>query len=241
MNKFLVIVGSLMIFVGLGSAALAQSQSSGSYRIDESYIGPGGSVQSSSAGYQESSTLGDSATGSSSSSGYQTQSGFNTTNDPRLVLVINTASIAFGGFSTSVASHATSTFSVLNYTSSGYSVYSIGNPPSNGSHNLAGMGTTAASQVGVEQFGINLVANTSPVSFGADPVQVPSGSFSFGTAASGYDSADNFRYVAGEKIAESVKASGETDFTISYIVNVATTTPGGSYSGNQELLVVGTY
>ena len=235
------LIGSLMIFYGFGSSVLAQSQSSGSYRIDESYIGPGGSVQSSSSSYSQSSSLGDTATGDSSSNSYQSQSGFNTTSDPRLVLVINTSAIGFGGFSASVASHAVSTFSVLNYTSSGYSVYTVGSSPSNGSHNLLSMSSSAASQVGVEQFGMNLVANTSPVTFGADPVQVPSGSFSFGTASSGYNNANNFRYNAGEKIAESVKSSGETDFTISYIVNVATTTPGGNYSGNQELLVVGSY
>lgn len=241
LDKFLLVVGNLLIAVGLGATVLAQSQSSTSYKINESYIGPGGSLNSSSPGYKESSTVGDTATGNSSSSGYQTNSGGNTTSDPRLSMVVNTSSINFGGLSTAVAKTATSSFAVLNYTSSGYVVFTVGDPPSNGSHVLTGINPTAASQVGVEQFGINLQANTSPISFGADPVQVPSGSFSFGAASSGYNSANTFRYVNGEGVAGSVKTSGETDYTISYIVNVATTTPGGSYTGGQALVVVGTY
>src|SRR5581483_7724152 len=124
--------------------------------------------------------------GESSSGSYRNQAGFNTTNDPRLILVVNTSSINFGQLSTAAATTATSTFKVLNYTSSGYSVFTAGNPPSNGLHTLTGMSPAAASQTGTEQFGINLKANTSPVSFGADPSQVPSGSFSFGAASTGY-------------------------------------------------------
>ena len=240
LNKLLLIIGSSLIFYGLGSEVMAQG-SSPSYRIDESYIGPGGSLESSSPSYKEGSTLGDTGVGGSNSNSYQAGSGFNTTPDPRLTMIVNTSNVNFGQLSTVVATTATSTFKVLNYTSSGYTVFTVGAPPSNGSHALTGVNPTNASQAGTEQFGINLKANTSPVSFGADPLQVPSGSFSYGTAASGYDTANNFRYVNGEGIAQSVKTSGETDYTISYLVNVANTTPGGTYSGGQVLVVVGTY
>jgi hypothetical protein len=140
-----------------------------------------------------------------------------------------------------VAAHATATFRVLNYTSYGYVVNIIGSPPTNSGHALAAMSSTAASSPGTEQFGINLVANTSPATFGADPVQVPSSTFSFGEAATNYNTANNYRYVSGEAIATGPKSSGETDFTISYIVNVATDTPGGQYGGNQVLVCTGTY
>jgi len=94
---------------------------------------------------------------------------------------------------------------------------------------------------GTEQFGMNLVANTSPTTFGANPVQTPDSSFSSGAAASNYDTANNFRYVAGETIAYASESSGLTDYTISYIINAANTTAGGTYSGAQTLVCVGTY
>jgi hypothetical protein len=103
------------------------------------------------------------------------------------------------------------------------------------------MSSTTASVVGTEQFGINLKANTSPISFGSEASQAPDSSFAFGAATSGYNTANNFRYVAGEQIAGAARSSGETDYTISYIVNTSTTTPAGQYIGRQSLVAVGTY
>lgn len=234
-------LGLVLIMYGLSGTIYAQTLQSPTYKIEESYIGPGGAIESSSPNYQGSSTTGDIGTGESRSTNFRQQSGFNTTNDPRLSVVINTSSVNFGSLSTSVATTRTSTFSVLNYTSYGYSVYTVGSPPSNGSHTLTGINPTAASVVGTEQFGINLKANTSPTTFGANPVQVPSTDFSFGASSTNYNTANNYRYVAGEKIAEATETSGQTNYTISYIVNVATTTPGGQYSGAQGIVVVATY
>lgn len=241
MNKKLIVFACALITYGVSGIAAAQSLQSPNYHIDESYIGPGGSIQSQSATYQTNSTLGDIGVGSSDSTNYTLESGFNTTSDPRLSVVVNTSSIAFGYLSTSVASTATATFSILNYTAHGYSVFTIGSPPTNSGHQLTGISPTAPSQTGVEQFGMNLKANTSPTTLGADPVQVPSGSFSYGAASTGYSTANNYRYVAGEEIAHADKSSGRTDYTISYIANVATTTPGGQYLGTISLVAVGTY
>ena len=241
MDRVLTLIGLLMLGYGYAPLLSAQSLSSPSYSIDESYIGPGGNAESSSTNYTSSSTVGDIGVGNSTSTTYQQEAGFNTTADPRLSVIFNTSTVGFGALSTSVASTGTSTFSVLNYTSYGYAVYITGNTPTNGSHNLTGMNPTTASQVGVEQFGINLKANTSPTTFGANAVQNPSTSFSNGFASTGYDTANVFRYVAGEKIAEATQSSGQTDYTISYIVNVSNTTPGGEYSGSQGIVVVATY
>ena len=130
---------------------------------------------------------------------------------------------------------------MLNYTANGYNIYTNGTPPSSTSHTLTGLASPTASQVGVEQYGINLKANSSPISQGADPLQIPSGGFSFGVGSAGYNTANNYKYVNGETIAESGQSSGETDYTISYIVNVSTATPAGQYTGNQGLIVVGSY
>jgi hypothetical protein len=234
------LLAGLLFLVGTAAA----QGSSTYYRIDESYIGPGGNLESNSDQYglePGQSSLNGTAGGEGSSTDYRIQSGTPTTSDPRLSCVVNTASTSFGALSTSVTSTGTATFSVLNYTSYGYNVSILGTPPSNGSHSLTPMASTAAALAGSEQFGINLVANTSPTTIGAAPVQVPDNTFAFGAAAANYNTANNYRYNSGETIASAPKSSGQTNFTISYVVNVSTTTPGGKYSGQQEIVCTGTY
>jgi hypothetical protein len=246
MSKFRLII---IVFLTLGSVvvseALASAQgSSSNFRIDESFIGPGGNIDSGSTNYQFQSgqqSVGNAGVVEGSSSNFRTQGGFTTTSDPTLRCEIGTASLNLGSLSIATTATATATFSVLNYTAYGYNVSIVGDTPSNGTHILTALASNSSSQTGTEQFGINLVANTQPTSFGASPVQVPDNTFSFGAAATNYNTANSYRYGNGETIATSAQTSGQTNFTISYIVNVATTTPGGSYSGNQAVVCTGTY
>lgn len=233
----------VLCFFVIDVVALAQGVSD-DYRIDESFIGPGSNLESNSTNY--STEAGQSAVGStgaveSASDTFQTQGGSETTDDPRLRCELDAAALNFGAFSIGATSTATATFRVLNYTSYGYNVSIIGDAPKIGDYELTPLTSNAGPAVGQEQFGINLVANTDPVIFGAFPVQVPDSDFSFGDAAPSYASPDNYRYVEGETIASAPKSSGQTNYTISYIVNIATTTPGGTYSGDQVILCTGTY
>jgi hypothetical protein len=211
--------------------------SSSHFQIDESDVGAGGLIQSSSNNYQVGDSIGDIGVGNSASSNYQINGGSITSGDPALAFTVNSAP-DFGNFSSAAAAVTTSTFSVSNYTSYGYVVQIVGNPPSNSGHTLTAMSSTGPSQAGVEQFGINLVANTSPVSVGANPDH---GSFGFGSATSNYGTANQYRYVSGETIASAPKSSGVTTYTISYLINVSNTTPGGKYSGDEVLICTGTY
>ncbi|HSE61427.1 MAG TPA: hypothetical protein VLA88_03995 [Candidatus Saccharimonadales bacterium] len=219
-------------------AVHAETTQSTNFRFDESALDAGGLIDSSSSSFRARSALGDTAVGEAASGNFQTQPGSVTTNDPALSFAVNSSSANFGSFSPSAAATATASFSVLNYTSYGYVVNIAGNAPTNGAHTIAAMSTTDTSQVGQEQFGMNLVANTSPISFGANPVQ---GLFGVGTATANYNTSDQFRYVSGEAIATATKSSGLTTYTISYIVNVGSLTPGGQYSSNQTIIVTGTY
>ncbi len=171
------------------------------------------------------------------------------------------SSIDFGLLSTSAATTKTAMFSVKNYTSHGYAVTIVGAPPSYGGNPLNGMGRQIAnstdcggaypscsSQAGVEQFGMNMRANTSPVTFGADPVPLPSGSFSVSDPSvviplpyrTGGASPE-FRYFAGDTIASAPQSSGETTYTVAFLANISTVTPGGKYTGALEFVVTGTY
>lgn len=231
------LVGLLFVM----SPVTTMAANSTNYQVKEDFVGGGGLTQSNSSGYQAQDTAGAAAVGDSAGTAYKSQSGGTTSDDPVLTFAVNTASVNLGSLSTSLTRTGTATFSVLNYTSYGYIVQTIGSPPSNGAYTLTGMSSPAASATNTEQFGINLVANTSPTTLGADPVQVPSNIFSFGAAATGYNTANTYKYVSGNTIASSVKSSGRTDYTISYIANMSNNTPGGSYSGNQVIVCTGTY
>jgi hypothetical protein len=224
--------------ISTAPVAYAQTHQSPNYRFDESVLGAGGLVQSNSANYQADSSTGDTAVGHTASNNYQTEAGSKTTPDPTLSFTMGGGNVNFGSFTASAASVTTATFSVSNYTSYGYVVQIAGDPPSNGSHALTTMAVTGPSQSGIEQFGINLVANTSPVSVGANP---SNGQFGQGLAAPNYGTSNEYRYVSGETIASAPKSSGVTNYTLSYLVNVASLTPGGQYTGSQTLIITGTY
>jgi hypothetical protein len=211
---------------------------SNNYRFDESTVGAGGVIQSNSANFQASNASGDLTIGNSASQNFQVESGSKTTNDPTLAFAINMADANFGSFSASNPTVATATFSVANYTAYGYVVQIVGTPPTNGTNVIDPLATTTTSQTGVEQFGVNLVANTLPVSVGANP---NNGQFGFGEAAPNYNTSNSYRYVSGDTIAKAPKSSGLTTYTLSYLVNVGSLTPGGQYNSDQTLIVTGTY
>lgn len=227
-----------LCFFYLSSNEKVAALQSANYKFDETSIGSGGLIQSSSANYGATTAIGDLSVGNTASSNYQINTGSKTTNDPALSFSLTSGAINFGSFTASNATVTTATFSVSNYTSYGYVVQIVGNSPTNGSHVIPAMTTTGPSIAGVEQFGINLVANTSPSSFGANP---DNGQFGFGVAAPNYNTSNQYRYVSGETIAMAPKSSGITNYTISYVVNVASLTPGGQYTSNQTIIVTGTY
>lgn len=224
--------------VFLPRTALAETLKSNTYQLEESSIGVEDSNQSSSLNYKTDVATGALSIGNSSSNNYQIENGTKTTRDPTLSFTLNGSNVDFGSFSTANATTSTATFTISNYTSYGYVAQIIGKAPSNGNHTIETMAETAASQTGKEQFGINLVANTIPNSVGANPDQ---GQFGFGTAAPNYASPNQYRYVSGETIAQAVKSSGITTYTITYLVNVDSLTPGGKYTSDQTIVVTGTY
>lgn len=229
-------VGASVVF-GYSSTVHAELESP-NYKFEESTIGSGSMVQSNSANYQSTHALGDVAVGEAASANYQVQAGSKTSPDPTLTVQINSSAASFGSFSPTNASMATASFSVSNYTAFGYVVQIEGSPPKNGSRTIPALATEASSNPGTEQFGINLVANTAPMSIGANPDQ---GQFGQGVAHPDYATPNKYRYNSGDIIASAPKSSGLTKFTVSYLVNVAPLTKGGAYKTNQTIIVIGTY
>ncbi len=250
--RFLVSLTPFLMLVS-GGVALAQYSSPG-YKTNEVFFGTGGDTGQSSANYKAQASVGSLGVGRYGSSNYQAYSGFLTPNEPFLEMQIDTASpVNLGTLDTGLTKTGVAAFHVRAYIDSGYTVQSVSQPPTTTSgaqtHTLAAMTTLGTSIIGKEQFGINLVANNSPATFGSNPAPQPDSTFAFGQAASGYNTINQYKYNVGDIIActgtggtcGNASGWGQTNFTISYIANIALTTPAGAYSMVQDLVVVATY
>lgn len=235
------VIVSLLAMLALPLAAHAAQSSSSNYQVNEVFFGAGGALNNCSANYCSKQSVGETAVGNPSSANYQARAGFNTDRTPFLQFIVNGVSTDVGVLSTGTTTTTTATFSVKNYLSSGYQVVTVSNPPKYNAYTMHNLTSPSASVAGTEQFGINLRHNTSPISFGTDPVQVPGSAFSFGAAAPGYNTPNQYKYVPGDSIAFSNTSSGETDYTISYIYNISSVTPGGIYSFNDVLVATATF
>lgn len=145
-----------------------------------------------------------------------------------------------GVLTTEQTATKTTSIKIRSYLSGGYVLQILGSPPTYAGHTLATPSTPTASVKGTEQFGINAVDNTAPV-IGANLVQVPDTTTSFGVVNSNYATPNVFMYNSGDVVAHSPTASGETDFTISMILNISNVTPAGHYSGDFSAVVIPVY
>lgn len=232
---------SLIAALLLPGLILAESSTSTNYQVNNVFFGSGGSLNNCSTTFCAKSSAGEITIGNPSSPNYQAHAGFNTSRQPYIEMIVNTVNTNLGTLSPTTTATTTASFTVSTYLAHGYIVVNGSPPPSNNGYNLTNLATSTASQVGVEQFGINLVANTAPIAFGSNPVQSPDSSFSFGQAASGYNSANLYKYNQGDTIAFSNQSSGQTTYTISYIFNISNVTPGGTYVFNHVLIATSTF
>jgi hypothetical protein len=235
--------------------SFAQSASS-NYRIEESYFGTGGEVDASSTNYRARQSAGSLGVGPASSAAYDAAAGFVTPSEPFLEVFVTGATVSFGtlddlttSFGSAQAGTCNCSFTVRSYLSSDYVVVTASQPPTNES----GISLTAKSVLGapsgsqsVEEFGINLVANTTLGTFGANPVNQPDSTFADGKAEPGYDTPNQFKYNVGDVIARSPATAGnpgigETDYTISYIAKAKSTSKAGFYVMQHTLVVTPTF
>lgn len=111
---------------------------------------------------------------------------------------------------------------------SGYSITYNGATLTSGGNTITPIGATAAaSSAGTEQFGLNLKANTSPTTFGADPAGAGSA-----VPTTQYNTTNQYAFVAGTptSIVAPTAADSFRLFTVSYLANVTGTTEPGSYT-----------
>ena len=117
----------------------------------------------------------------------------------------------------------------------GYAVTVNGATMTSGGNQITAIGGTATtSNTGTRQFGMNLVANTTPT-VGSAITPASNGTNLKGEPVGAYATADNFAFNSTDTVADSGNGgtAGPTDgqlYTVSYIVNVSGGQPVGTYS-----------
>jgi len=226
--------------INVTNPTLAVTSSSSNYQVTETQFNAGSSLQSCSGQYCAKTSIGDTAVGEAEGSAVTAQFGPITNSDPLLEVIVEAGESNLGVLTTETTATKITTVRIRNYLSGGYVLQIVGDPPKYNGHPLSTNTTPTASTKGKEQFGINLAANTSP-NIGAGPVQVPSEQTSFGVVAQDYRTANLFMFNSGDVVARSTTSSGQTDYTISMIVNISSATPAGHYSGDFSAVVIPAY
>src|ERR1019366_3069541 len=169
-----------------------QQTCSSNYGVNEVFFGNGGELNTCSGSYCAKTSVGETGVGQTCSSSYCAQVGFNTDRLPFLQFVVtNTGTPSYVGvLQPGVPKTAIATFSVKNYLSSGYSVTTTTDPPTNGSYMMSTPSspeTISAMSTNSHEFGMNLTQNSggcgySLSTFGLGPAQTPDNTFGFGYA-----------------------------------------------------------
>ena len=230
-------VAVFALAVGGAQTVLAVTSSSENYQLTESQFNGGTVSEGCSESYCAQASIGDmSRTTGKSSAAFDPKPD----DDPVLEVIVDPGESNLGVLTTEHTATKTVIVRVRNNLSEGYIVQLVGNAPKYGNHTLKTSKTPTASKPGEEQFGVNVVANTTPL-IGAAPAQVPGGQGIFGSASDGYNTSNMFKYESGDIIARSTTPQGRTDYTISMIVNISNATPAGKYAGDFAALVIPTY
>lgn len=132
--------------------------------------------------------------------------------------------INFGNLASTTTASATSQLLTATNAASGFGITVGGSTMTSGNNTISPLSVADVSRAGVPQFGMNLVANTTPA-VGSDPQ-------GGGTAAptANYGSADFFKFTSGDVIATATGVDDFRKFTISYVINIGAGQPIGVYA-----------
>lgn len=223
--------------VANASQVMAQNPSSSNYQMIETEFGATSTLESCSQQYCAKASIGEMG---KSSGATAPEFGEAKYSEPILEMIITPGESNLGTLTTEDTATKITSIKIRNYMSGGYILQIIGDPPKYDGHPLNTPTTPTASKPGTEQFGMNIVANTTP-GVGADPKQAPADKGIFGEGEPGYATTNMFKYQSGDVFARSVQDSGGTDYTISMIVNISNSTPSGHYSGDFSAVLIPAY
>lgn len=118
----------------------------------------------------------------------------------------------------------------------GFAIVAHAAPLSAGTNVIASPTSPTASQQGVNQFGINLVANNSPT-VGNDP----EGEWANAVASPNYSQPDRYMLQSGDVVAYSPNVSLMKKFTVSYVVNSSPNLRAGVYTTTINFIATGRF
>ena len=227
------LVAALFVAASLGGQRAFAQSSSNNYQIVESQFGNASSNESCSTAYCATVSIGnDSQTSSASTPEFGTSN----YSEPLLEMVVIPGESNLGELTTEKTGSKVMQVKIRNYLTGGYRLQILGDAPKYGTRQLSAMSSPANSRPGIEQFGINVVANTTP-SIGANPTIQPGGSDATGLVMTNYKIQNKFMYVSGQTIAETTTNTGGADYTVTMIVNISNSTPAGKYTSDFAAVV----
>ncbi len=150
-------------------------------------------------------------------------------------------------FSPSDTAYATSQMAASTNATNGYNITVTGPTLTSGSNTITAMAAKAPGARGSGQFGMNLVANTTTATdpFGSLIAPLSNQTDLRGQPTADYATAEEFKFVSGDSIANSADAApGPTNsqiYTISYMVNVAGSQIAGTYTTTLTYVCTATF
>lgn len=118
----------------------------------------------------------------------------------------------------------------------GFVITANGIPPSAGTNVIDPLPTPTESTPGINQFGINLVANSAPA-VGSDP----EGTWANAVPTYNYSQPDHYMYVPGDIVAQASDVSLMKKFTVSYILNSSPDLRAGVYTTTITFIASGRF
>lgn len=230
----LALVAALFVAVPLVSERAFAQSSSNNYQMVESQFGSSSSNETCSSQYCASVSIGNDSQTSPVSTPEFGQVNYS---EPMLEMIVIPGESNLGELTTETTGAKVMQVKIRNYQTGGYRLQILGNAPTYGNRTLNTLTTPTDSNPGTEQFGINVVANTTPA-VGANPTVQPGGGDATGLVIDNYKIQNKFMYVSGQTIAETAINSGGADYTISMIVNISNQTPAGKYSSDFSAVVM---
>lgn len=143
--------------------------------------------------------------------------------------------INFGTLSPATTSYGTSQMLAATNARTGYAITVYGTTLESGVNTIPGISSPDVSRPGTAQFGLNLMANSSP-SVGSNPTGPGSG-----TASTGYNQPNFFNFTSDSLVASAPKPDLDRLYTVSYMVNVPQTQAPGIYVTTLTYICVGTF
>jgi hypothetical protein len=145
------------------------------------------------------------------------------------------STIDFGDFSPTATRSGTSVMQAQTNAANGYSITVNGTTLSSGVNTIPALAAQTASTLGVSQFGMNLRANTTPA-VGADPTGAGTGTYT-----ANYGTANSYRFVSGDSVAQGAVPTNANTFTSSYIVNIGGAQAAGVYTATMTYICTASF